>query len=299
MADKIIKTLKTKARKPGVSFVLSLIFTGLGQVYNGDLARGFAFCLLRTIPFLALPAWIITRRPVTTLTAFLCFMAVVLAITIASPLDALIRARRNREIPLKAYNSYLSYALFGLVQSLLTVFGVLIIVSFFSIERVSDEKAGPLLKPDEFVFINRYMPGGPRRGELVMIDGGAVGRVVALGGDTVIYSDNVFFVNGTLLSLGYLADEDIARFTSEREDILSERNDGRKYPVRFKQSPSIAPQEIPRPIRKGTVLVAADTRLEQGFARVVPLDVIQGRVEGVLFSSNISKIGMDAYGGLR
>jgi hypothetical protein len=299
MADKIIQTLKMKARNPGISFVLSLIFTGMGQMYNGDLVRGVAFCLLRTIPFLALPAWIITRRPATTMTAFFCFIPIVLAITIASPLEALIRARKSREIPLKVYNSGIYYALFGLVHIILTAIGVLIIVSFFSIERVKDEKAGPLLKPDEIVLINRYMPGGPRRSELVMMAGGAVGRVMAQGGDTVIYDDNVFFVNGTILSLGYLADEVIARFSPEREDILSEKNEGRKYPVRFKQSPSIVPREFPRPIRKGTVLVASDTRLEEGFALVVKADAVRGRVEGILFSSSISKIGMDAYGDIK
>jgi len=299
MADKIIQTLKTKARNPGVSFVLSLIFTGMGQMYNGDLVRGAAFCLLRTMPFLALPAWIITRRPATSLIAFFCFIAIVMVITIASPLEALIHARREREMPLKAYNSNLYYALFALVQIILTAIGVLIIVTCFSIDRVKDKTAGPLLRPDEIVLINCIMPGGPQRGELVMMDGGAVGRVVALGGDTVIYDDNVFFVNGTLLSLGYLADQVIDRFSSEREEILSESNEGRKYPIQFKQSPSITLQAIPRPIRKGTVLVAADTRLEEGFARAVAMDSVRGRVEGILFSSKISKICMDAYGGLR
>jgi hypothetical protein len=299
MADKIIQTLKTKERNPGVSFVLSLIFTGMGQMYNSDLVRGAAFCLLRAMPFLVLPAWILTRRPATTITAFFFFIAVVLAITIAAPLEALMRSRKIREMPVRVYNTNFFYILFGLVQVILTAVGVLIIVSFFSIELVRDEKAGPLLQPDEMVLINRYMPGGPRRGELIMMADGSVGRVVALGGDTVIYNDNVFFVNGGLLSLGYLTDEVIARFSAEREDILSESNEGRKYPVKFKQSPSIAPQEIPRPMRKGIVLIAADTRLEQGFARVVQADAIQGRVEGILFSSKIIKIGMDSYGGLK
>jgi hypothetical protein len=299
MADKIIQTLKTKARNPGISFALSLIFPGMGQMYNGDLFMGAAFCLLRTMPFLVLPAWIMTRRPATTIIAFFCFIAIVLVMTIAPPLEALICARRNREMPLKAYNSSFSYVLFGLVQSILTAVGVLIILTFFTIEQVKDKNAGPLLKPDEVVLINRYMPGGARRGDLVIMADGTVGRVTAIGGDTVIYDDNVFFVNGRILSLGYLADEVIARFSAEREDILSESNEGRKYPVRFKQSPSIAPEEIPRPIRKGTVLIAADTRLEQGFARVVHVDAIQGRVEGILFSSQFLKIGMDSYAGLK
>jgi len=298
MTDKIIQTLKTRARNPRISFVLSLLFTGLGQMYNGDLARGVAFCLLRTMPFLALPAWVITRRPATSITAFICFIAIVLAITIASPLEALVRARRKRELPLRVYNSNLYYAFFALAQIMLTAVVVLMLASFFSIERVKDETAGPLLKPEDIILINHYMPRGPRRGDLVMTAGGAVGRVVALGGDSVRYNNNVFFVNGTVLSLGYLADGVIARFSSEREDVVSETNEGRKYPVRFKQSPDITLQ-VDGPIRKGAVLVAPDTRLDKDFAKVAPADSIRGRVEGILFSTRIFKIGMDAYGGLR
>jgi hypothetical protein len=298
MADKIIQTQKTKARNPRVSFVLSLIFTGMGQMYNGDLVRGAAFCLLRTIPLLALPAWVITRKPAASITVFICFMLIVLAITIASPLEALMSARRNPELPLRVYNSNLYYSFFALAQIILTVVAVLILASFFSIERVKDGTAGPLLKQDDIILIDCYMPRGPRRGELVMMAGGAVGRVVALGGDTVRYNNNVFFVNGTPLSMGYLADKIIARFSPDREDVISESNDGRRYPVRFKQSPDIT-LHVDGPIRKGTVLVATDTRLEKDFARVAPAESIRGRVEGILFSTRILKIGMDAYAGLR
>jgi signal peptidase I len=299
MADKIIQTQKTKARNPRVSFVLSLICTGLGQMYNGDLARGAAFCLLRTVPLLALPAWVITRRPATSITTFIYIMLVVLIITIASPLEALIRVRRKRELPVRFYNLNLYYAFFVLVQVVLTSIAVLMLVSFFNIERVKDESAGPLLQAEDIILVNRYMPQGCRRGELVTLAGGVVGRVVAMGGDAVKYDNNMFYVNGMVIPLGYLADGVVMRFSSDRDDVVSEANDGRKYPVRFKQSRDITLQNVGAPVRKGMVLVADDTRLKKDFARIAPVDSIRGRVEGILFSTTLSKIGMDAYGGLR
>ena len=299
MADKIIQTLKTKARNPRVSFALSLICAGLGQMYNGDLARGAAFCLLRTVPLLALPAWVMTRWPATSVTAFIYLMLIVLAITIASPMEALISALRKRGMPVRVYNSNCYYAFFALVQVIITAIAVLLLASFFTIERVKDERAGPLLQAEDIILVNRYMPQGCRRGELIALAGGAVGRVVALGGDAVKYDNNIFYVNGMALPLGYLADGVIVRFSSDRDDVVSEANDGRKYPVRFKQSPDITLQAVGALIRKGMVLVAVDTRLKKDFARIAPVDSIRGRVEGILFSTTISKIGMDAYGGLR
>jgi TM2 domain-containing membrane protein YozV len=36
-------------KNPGIAAVLSFLFTGLGQIYNGQLAKGFAFIVLGVI----------------------------------------------------------------------------------------------------------------------------------------------------------------------------------------------------------------------------------------------------------
>ena len=81
--------------------------------------------------------------------------------------------------------------------------------------------------------------------------------------------------------------------------MLSEAGDAGKYPLRFKRSPAVTLAGLEPKVRAGHLLVATDTRLVKNFARIVPVGSVRGRVAGVLFSERLSKIGMNAFGGLR
>ena len=123
------------------------------------------------------------------------------------------------------------------------------------------------------------------------------GVLIASGGDSVRYDGNIFYVNGRSLPLGYVPDRTIAAFSEDRGDVVSESCDGRKYPLRFKQSPAITLQGLEAVVPKGDVLAAYDNRLEKDFAWVMPVESVRGRVEGILYSAYIRKAGADAYGG--
>lgn len=299
MADKIIQTQKTEPRRPGVSFALSLFFTGLGQMYNGDLARGAVFALFRVVALLAVPAALVSRRPASSIGMFLVMTAAALAVAAASPVEALVRARRRRDLPVRAYNTARYYALFAAVQKLAILLAMTVLLGFYSILAVHDDAAGPLLESGDIVLVTAYATDGPACGELVELDDGAVARVLAHAGDTVRYHGNIFYINGRFLPMGYLADDAIGRFTRDREHVISETCGTRVYPVRFRQSPEITPGGIVSPVPKGALLAATDTRLEKNFARIVHSGSVRGRVEGILFSTNVRKIGMDAFGDLR
>ncbi|OHD63708.1 MAG: hypothetical protein A2176_05645 [Spirochaetes bacterium RBG_13_51_14] len=298
MADKIIQTFKTRARRPGVSFTLSLFFTGLGQMYNGNLVLGAAFCLMRAVVMLAVPASLLGRRPSSGICGVLSLMFVVLLVTAAAPAESLVRARRMRELPFRIYNSALWYSLFALANAALTAVAILIMASFFSIVRVEDNRSGPLLEQGDYLLVERSVQRELQRGELAVLDDGTIARVIAIAGDTVRYNDNIFYVKGRNLPLGYLADDVIGRFTADRGDVIAEESDGRKYPVRFKQSPDITLPGLETPVRHGHALVARDSRIVKDFASVIRAGSILGRVEGILFSPNVCKIGMDASGDL-
>lgn len=81
--------------------------------------------------------------------------------------------------------------------------------------------------------------------------------------------------------------------------MISEAGGARKYPVRFRQSPAITLEGLAPAVPPGRLLVASDTRLVKNFAHIVAAGSAGGRVEGILFSTRLSKIGMNAYGGLR
>ncbi len=298
MADTIIQTRKTQARKPGVSFVLSLFFPGLGQMYNGDLAGGIAFALLRTVALLAPPLWAAASRPLSCVGVFIVFIFVVIVLTFASPVEALVRARRNRELPVRRYSAALPYIVFAIADTVITCIAVMVVAAFFSVQVPDVFRAGPLLSAGDVVLVRHYVPEGPRRGDLSVLDDGSVARIIAREGDRVAYVNNVFYVNGRNLPLGYLADHVIARFTADREEVVSEAGDAVSYPVRFKQSQAITLRGIGGVMRKGTLLVASDTRLDSDFARIIPASSLRGRVEGVLFSTFLRKIGISPFGDL-
>lgn len=298
MADRIIRTIKTEARKPGRSFLLSLFFAGLGQMYNGELAKGAALCLMRAMALVALPLSVMERPAAPSAVTALCLLAAVLALTAASPAEAFIRARRRTDLPVRGYGTMLWYSVFAAACALLTASAAAIMAAFFAVSVIDDGAAGPLLGPGDVVLVSRYRPEGVGRGELAVVDG-APARVIALPGDTVKYEGNIFFVNGRALPLGFLNDRAIARFTADRGDVLSETGDAGKYPVRFKRSPAIVLEGLAPKVPAEHLLVASDTRLVKNFARIVPAGSVGGRVAGIFFSARPSKIGMNAFGGLR
>ncbi|HOT46093.1 MAG TPA: S26 family signal peptidase [Spirochaetota bacterium] len=299
MTDNIIQTQKREARSPGAAFALSLFFTGLGQMYNGDLAKGAVFLLLRTAALLAAPAAMVTRDPLSGIIPFICLGAAALAITIASPVEALVRARTSQELPVRRYNSAIAHGVYVLLASIITAVLLLVLAAFFNTGEVTDRRGEPLLERGDIVLLYRYAPNGYRRGDLVFLRDGSVGRIMALPGDMVRYDKNIFYVNGRALPLGYLPDDVIGRFSKNRSDVLSETNDTRKYPVRFRQSPEVTLRVMPLLVARGNLLVAADSRVKKDFARTVMADDIYGRVEGVLYSSYIRRIGKDACGNLK
>lgn len=295
----MIKTQKINTRYPGIAFLLSLVCTGLGQVYNGDMVKGIGFGLLRCMPLVLIPLSVLKGMSVSYINTFMVMIFICMAITIAAPCEALWRARRSREMPQKAYNSVPWYGMFVVINASLTAVSIVLLISFFSIERVLDKNPGPVIDTGDYVLVKRYSSTGNARGDLVLYEHGTVGRIIALEGDSVGYAGNIFYINGRALILGYLADRVIQRFASDWEDIISESSDGKRYPIVFKTSAAIFLQHLDAKVKKKHILVASDRRVEKNFARSVPVDHVQGRVEGILFSSNIRKIMMDSWADLR
>ena len=298
MADKTIHTLKTGARRPGRSFLLSLLFAGLGQTYNGELAKGAAFCLMRAVAIAALPVSSLKGPAAPSACTALVLAAAVVALTAWSPVEAYVRARRHADLPMRAYCTRAWLCAFAAACAVVSACAALVTAAFFTVSQVPDAAAGPLLDRGDVVLVSRYRAAPVARGELLLVNGSPA-RVIALGGDAVRYEGNIFFVNKGALPLGFIPDRVIARFTSDRGDVISEAGAAGKYPVRFRQSPAVTLAGLPAVVPEGSLLVASDARLAKDFARVVPLASVAGRVEGVLFSEWLSKIGMNSFGGLQ
>ena len=295
----IMQTRKTETRSPLIAFALSLFCPGLGQMYNGDLPRGVSFFILRTIPLLLGPVAVLKWNPASCVRLLMGCAFAWMIIPLLAALESLVTARRAAVLPVRRYNAAGFYAAFGAVCILLTALCVLPPASFFRVARVDAAGRGPLLEKGDWILQRAYGVPGYARADLVVLNNGFTGRIMALEGDVVRHADNIFFVNGRALPLGYLADPVIRSFSPDTYDIVSESNEGRKYPVRFKAALRLALPGLKSPVPQGHVLIASDTRVSEDFAATVPLDSISGRVEGILYSPNPRKIGMDSCANLR
>ena len=299
MAKIIIHSDNSYPRKPAAAFLFSLLVPGLGQVYNGDLMRGIAVALIRTLPLFLLAAVSIDSTGSSCIRAFFLMLAAFFILAIASALEACIVACIRTELPKRFFNRAQWYVLFAAVSIGFTSLALIMVCVNLAFGRVRTERAGPLLRQGDIVLVRRFLPAGIRRGELAWFDEGKAARVIAREEDLVSYVGNVWLVNRSPLSLGYLKNEAVARYGAVVEEVLSESTEGRRYPICFKYSPLLAPKGIVSPIPKGSLLVADDTRTIPGFSRLVPADSLKGRVEGIVYSSRLRMIGIDGYGGLQ
>lgn len=103
-------------RKPWAALVLSLLATGLGQIYCGHIVKGL-FLFLASALFAPFAVWAALQEPVTSvLVQLLVMLLAVVAFYVFAVVDAFYLARRYRDsYVLRDYNRGLVYALFILV----------------------------------------------------------------------------------------------------------------------------------------------------------------------------------------
>ncbi len=288
MNSKIITTTKTRTRYPAVSFFLSLAFTGLGQVYNGELSRGIIFFSLRTVVLLAAPLFALTAETHSHLQlfSFTALGGVLLALLSAG--EAFVSSLNRKEIRLQPCNSFFGYGSFVFITVALTLLNLLISSTLFSVKNLDAEKPGPVLQKGDLVLTARLIPGQYGPGDLVLYDN-STGRIIAEGGDRARYAGNVFWVNGRALPLTIFADRQMERLALPvNADVLAERIGDIRYPVAT--SEELERLFLTFRVPEGSVLVAGDDRRAAGFAKVTDKNRIEGRIEGVLWSSSLSRI---------
>ena len=241
MAKIIIHTDNSYPRKPAAAFLFSLLVPGLGQMYNGDLIRGIAVALIRSLPLFLLAAVSIESTDRSCIRAFFLMSVAFLILTLASALEACIVACIRTELPKRFFNRARWYLLFAAVSIGFTSLALFMVCANLAFGRVRTERAGPLLAQGDIVLVRRFLPTGLRRGELAWFDEGRAARVIAREGDLVSYAGNVWLVNRSPLPLGYLKNEAVTRYGAVAEEVLSESAEERRYPILFKYPPSLAP----------------------------------------------------------
>lgn len=272
-----IMTAKKKKRNPFLAALLSLLFTGLGQVYNGKAGLGIVFFLISGALFLL---WGVLGWPhhFTGLVAY-AVAGTVLWLFIA--VHAFIQARRMGETELKRYQKTAVYAFF-IIISLGSIFvpartwmSPLLGISPYKMATAS---MLPTLQKDDFLMANprAYHSQTPKRGDLIIFDYPQnravrfIMRVIASEGETVEIKNKQVFIDSEPLQESYKVHEEAA--TVNARD-------------------NFGPLKIPA----GNCFVLGDNRDNSNDSRfwgALPIANVKGRALYVYWANDKKRIGL-------
>jgi signal peptidase I len=267
---------QTKRRVPIISFLLSILWPGLGHVYNGRLGEGILFflglCLLLFL--LASTGLIFSLAGLITLLA----VGIVGRILIATL--AAIEADRLKEAHLKWYNRWYIYVCAVLLVNLLSYVAIPFARHHFlgvKAFKVPASNMRPALQEgDHFIAkLEKYGDRLPQRGDIVVfpypedrsVD--FIKRVIGLPGERIEIKHKVVFINDKRL-----------------ED---------PWGVHFGTTTIAAPDNCgPIDIPEGSVFVLGDNRdnsLDSRFWGNVQIKDIEGKAVIIYWSNDLKRIG--------
>jgi signal peptidase I len=187
-----IMTAEKKKRNPFVAGLLSLLFTGLGQVYNGKAGLGIVFFLISGAVFLL---WGILGWPHHFI-GLVAYAIVNIVLWLFIAVHAFVQARRIGETELKRYQKTAVYAFFIIISLGSTFVPARVWMRPFlgiSPYKMTTAPMLPTLQKDDFLMTNprAYRRQAPQRGDLIVFEYPRdatkqfIMRVIALEGETV------------------------------------------------------------------------------------------------------------------
>jgi signal peptidase I len=270
-------TATKKRRNPFLAGLLSLLFTGLGQVYNGKAGLGIVFFLISAAPLIlwGVLGWALHFMGLVAL----FIVSIVLWLLIA--VHAFIQARRMGETELKRYQRTAVYAFF-IIISLGSTFvpartwmRPLLGISPYKMITAS---MLPTLQKDDFLMTNprAYRSQPPKAGDLVVFEYPRdatkqfIMRVIALEGETVEIKNKQVFLDGSPLQEAYKMHEDTGTETTRD---------------------NFGPLKVPA----GHCFVLGDNRDNSNDSRfwgALPLANIKGRALYIYWAKDKKRIGL-------
>lgn len=308
---KIMKNEQMSKREPSLALTLSIILPGLGQVYNGDLAKGISLFVMAVIPpFLLI--WLGFYAPEQLLFVFIVLGSLSwLFVYLLSIIDAWKRAKKiGKNYVLKPYNKFYIYLVIILFCHYF-VFGNLmhttrsdVFQTFKIAPRLSLGGLPNFLPGDYFIVDKRHRPGSEdvlRRGDVVTFvypnDRTKVffGRIIGLPKDEIKIKGTTLFVNGYEITGETVDDLGSQQLNKLLEDHIAynEYGDRGAYHIIWKKD--VVREDFDISIPNGHAFILGDNRdgyQDSRYYGCVPLVDITGKARQIFLS-------IDPDGGVR
>lgn len=295
----------TTNRNPKIALALSLIIPGLGQVYNGETAKGLSLFLIFAF---AIPTCVWTGMQLSPLLSLMTVLgvAIALGIYILCIMDAFKIAKRigsNYQLgPQNRPYVYLALMFFGyfFVLLQLTEYTQTHLAQFFKVPSTS---MTPNILQGDYFFADKRVNSPGAKHEIKRGDVGIfvypnnrtsiyIKRIVGLPGDTVEISGNDLLINGKSIrgeQVNDLGSDELNQLVKDHVSYLEKSDSGETYPVIWKKNTE--QKSISLTVPNGFVYLLGDNRDDSVDSRKfgpVPLTDVIGIAKQVMFSASAS-----------
>lgn len=202
----------TKRRKPWLAALLSLLTSGLGQIYNGQLKKGVTFLCVGTV------LGVVFAVGISNFTMLVANISIVVVFSLFVAAEAFFSARKKRKYTLQSYNKVWMYILVFAVN-LGIGFGLEYVMTgttYQAFKVPSESMLRTLYVGDHFIAEILSDSTAIERGEVVVFEFEGkrfVKRVIGLPGDVIAMKNKTVSINGKPL------DEPYARHTIETNEM--------------------------------------------------------------------------------
>lgn len=300
------KSTALTSRNPLLAVLAALLMPGLGQLYNGQINKGFFIFLIfiGSVPFLVLGSLYLPESLL--LIVLIIHVITMIGIYVYGVIDSYRMARRVSDgYSLRFYNqpaAYIAALLFGYIMIIipLTNYSRQHFVEAFRIP--SNSMMPSLMRGDFFLADKRVNCLGCKhqikRGDLVLLVYPNnrtliyIKRVIGLPGDTVEINNTEVRVNGVSIRANKITDLGSETLNSLLKTNIAymEKSEFGTYPVLWQKDAKR--KDISITVPNGTALVLGDNRDHTNDSRnfgTVPLVDIIGKAKQIWFSWDVKE----------